>query len=198
MDDKQIPVVQEFKDPTLYLCKKCGVEKSMDDFYPDLTKVHGIRSSCKACQRAFNSSVEELARKQARKKVSRVKDPRKFLLAAARNRAKAEGVAFNIGLNNVFIPEHCPVFGTKFVIGDGHRHPASPTLDRINPRLGYIVGNVAVISWKANSIKRDATLEELEKLLAFMKSYDRVDQFISDTRSTVVKVSLRHNKAGVC
>lgn len=45
----------------------------------------------------------------------------------------------------------------------------SPTIDRINPKLGYIKGNVWVISNKANRFKNDATLEELELLVANLR-----------------------------
>lgn len=40
-------------------------------------------------------------------------------------------------------------------------HDASPSVDRINPHLGYVPGNVQVISYKANSMKRNCTMEEL-------------------------------------
>jgi hypothetical protein len=48
----------------------------------------------------------------------------------------------------------------------------SPTVDRIIPELGYVVSNVAVICWKCNAIKKDATLLELKNLLAWMYSYE--------------------------
>jgi hypothetical protein len=40
----------------------------------------------------------------------------------------------------------------------------SPSLDRIFPELGYTKGNVRVISWRANWIKNNSTIEEIEKL----------------------------------
>lgn len=38
---------------------------------------------------------------------------------------------------------------------------SSPSLDRIDNRMGYVPGNVWVISWKANRMKSDASMEEL-------------------------------------
>lgn len=44
-----------------------------------------------------------------------------------------------------------------------------PSLDRINPDRGYVPGNVQVISFRANTLKNNATREELAKVLAYMK-----------------------------
>ncbi len=44
----------------------------------------------------------------------------------------------------------------------------SPSLDRLDNTLGYIPGNVQVISWKANQIKSNATLQELQAIVAWL------------------------------
>jgi len=44
-----------------------------------------------------------------------------------------------------------------------------PTLDRINNDLGYIKGNVEVISAKANRLKNNGTIEDFELILQYMK-----------------------------
>ena len=48
--------------------------------------------------------------------------------------------------------------------------PASPSLDQIVPGLGYVKGNVQVISHRANTLKSDGTLEEFKKLVIFLGS----------------------------
>jgi uncharacterized protein YejL (UPF0352 family) len=40
-------------------------------------------------------------------------------------------------------------------------HDGSPQLDRLVPELGYVVGNVAVISRLANTIKSNATPQQI-------------------------------------
>ena len=47
----------------------------------------------------------------------------------------------------------------------------SPTIDKLIPSLGYTKGNVWVISRRANMIKSDATLEELELLVGNLKTH---------------------------
>jgi hypothetical protein len=55
----------------------------------------------------------------------------------------------------------CPYLGIPLVHGTGKLTRSSPTLDRITPALGYVEGNVEVISYLANAMKRDATEEQL-------------------------------------
>jgi hypothetical protein len=93
-------------------------------------------------------------------------DKRGKLLAAAKRRAKNFGVSFNLTIGDISIPTLCPVLG--FAMGfDGPREHM-PTLDRVIPSLGYIKGNVAVISMRANRLKNDATIQELEAIRAYV------------------------------
>jgi len=57
--------------------------------------------------------------------------------------------------------------GIPLKIGNGKRTDGSATLDRVLPDLGYVPGNVIVISFRANRIKNDATLDELRLLVEF-------------------------------
>ena len=40
----------------------------------------------------------------------------------------------------------------------------SKSIDRIDSTKGYIKGNVLIVSWRANKLKGDATLEEMVKM----------------------------------
>jgi hypothetical protein len=74
------------------------------------------------------------------------------------------------------LPTVCPVLGCPlrydFTERPGSRrqaHPCAASLDRLDSRRGYVPGNVAVISWRANILKQDATLKELELLVLWMR-----------------------------
>ena len=61
--------------------------------------------------------------------------------------------------------DECPIFHTPFVwgasgLGKGKTRPDSPTLDRILPELGYVKGNVAFLSYRANRIKDNGTMQD--------------------------------------
>jgi hypothetical protein len=94
-------------------------------------------------------------------------NPEDNMLQQARKRAKEKELEFNLDVSDIIIPTHCPVLGIKLERLD-KRHSGSPSLDRIDNTKGYIKGNIAVISWRANSIKKDATLEELKAIVKYL------------------------------
>lgn len=93
----------------------------------------------------------------------------KWLFYSAKGRAKKAGCLFNLEPADIVIPDVCPILGIKLVKGEGRVTAASPSIDRIRPELGYVKGNIQIISFRANTIKSDATADELEKVAAFVK-----------------------------
>ena len=82
----------------------------------------------------------------------------------AKNRAVKKGVPFEITTAYIktIMTDTCPIFGTDFNYGQNKGiKPTSPTLDRIIPELGYIEGNVVIISSQANNIKSAYTSKEI-------------------------------------
>lgn len=97
-----------------------------------------------------------------------------YLVKQASRRATSLGVPFGITVDDIEIPDVCPVLGIEIRIdARGGFNPSSPSLDRVIPELGYVPGNVRVISNRANLLKRDATLAELEALVAYVRRETR-------------------------
>ena len=96
---------------------------------------------------------------------------------ASRDRAKQKGVPFNLTIdhiNEIWPPDNkCPVLGVPFVRGRGEPIPTSPTFDRIEPAEGYTIGNVQVISRRANLIKSDATAAEVMIVAQYLIKEER-------------------------
>ena len=88
-----------------------------------------------------------------------------YMVRRARHRAKKLNLPFNITPGDITIPEKCPILGITLRVATGRHKDDSPALDKIIPEKGYVKGNVMVISQRANVLKRDASLEELEKLV---------------------------------
>ncbi len=89
------------------------------------------------------------------------------LIRGAYRRAKSAGLEFNLTPENFPLPDPpiCPVFGTPFVRGT----PQAASIDRKDNTKGYTVLPMADNAWwisrRANVLKRDATLTELEELV---------------------------------
>ncbi len=86
-----------------------------------------------------------------------------YLWAAAKKRAKEKGLPFDILVEDIVVPDRCPVFGVPLTKQEIKAGPFSPSLDRIIPFLGYTKDNVQVISKKANAMKLDASPDELRQ-----------------------------------
>jgi hypothetical protein len=65
----------------------------------------------------------------------------------------------------------CPLLNINLKKGIKKIQDNSLTLDRIIPKLGYVVDNVMFISHKANRIKNNLTLNEMRILLRNWKNY---------------------------
>jgi len=113
----------------------------------------------------YRAHVEEIREWQ---RGNRIKNLKKVLVYSARQRAKKQGVPFNLSPDDFEIPVRCPVFGFRLKVGNSGFNPRSPSIDRIIPKLGYVPGNIQVISYRANELKRDASLEELKMLVGFL------------------------------
>ena len=85
----------------------------------------------------------------------------------ARKRAEKFGVPFGIEPDDIQIPDTCPVLGIPLL--DKGLRDHRPSLDRIVPSAGYVRGNIAVISFRANRIKSDATIAEMQAVLLYME-----------------------------
>jgi len=98
-----------------------------------------------------------------------LQNPAKYLWKHAKRRAKEKKLPFTITIEDIKVPEYCPVLGLKLIQGDGKVHDASPTLDKIIPSLGYIPENIIVMSKRANTLKSNGTLEEHKQLVKWME-----------------------------
>ena len=86
----------------------------------------------------------------------------KRLLKGAKGRSKRDGIYFKLEYEDIVVPVKCPILGIKLKTNN-RQVPKynSPSLDRINNNRGYTKNNIQVISYRANTMKGDATPKEL-------------------------------------
>ena len=112
-----------------------------------------------------------LSRERAWAKNWRQENPILQILKSAKDRAKKKGLEFNLVESDIVIPKYCPVFPEiELCKSDGKISDNSPTLDRIDNNKGYITDNVKVISFKANRLKGNGTVELFKRLIEYHES----------------------------
>jgi len=103
-----------------------------------------------------------------RDKAWRTAHPANRLRRTAQSRARKLGIKFNLRVEDIVIPKRCPILG-MVLDTTGGRKPNAVSLDRIDPRKGYVRGNVWIISWRANWLKADGSLAELKAIVAALE-----------------------------
>lgn len=115
----------------------------------------GRRSTCKSC------SAKKAKTERDRRKNNWKHKPSLSMLNNSKQRAKKDNIEHNILLEDIVIPDYCPVLGIKLETGDRKSHNNAPSIDRIDNNKGYTKDNICIMSVKANLLKKDGTLEEL-------------------------------------
>jgi hypothetical protein len=84
------------------------------------------------------------------------------LYSSCKGNAKKHGKDFNLTVEDIQIPTHCPIFGWELtnISGEG-RVKTNASIDRIDSTKGYIKGNIIVMCDLANRMKQNATREDL-------------------------------------
>jgi hypothetical protein len=91
----------------------------------------------------------------------------------AKARAKKRVLPYDNKCPDLQLPDICPVLGITLIYPNAlknKRSPNSPSLDRLENHLGYVAVNLRVISFRANTLKNNATVNELEAVIQYMKT----------------------------
>ena len=130
------------------------------------------REDALARQRAKRAYSPEEFRANTRQR--RVDNPVRTMFLQSKSRAKKNGIPFSITQDDIRIPDDCPCCSRRMQDRQGGYKngptDSSPSLDRFVAHLGYTPGNVAVICWRCNRLKMNASVKELREILAWMES----------------------------
>ncbi len=139
------------------ICKICKFEKPLSDFPKAVTTADRRDIYCKPCKKQAQAAWYSKNRRKIKLQ---------SMLHRAAKRAKRKRLQFELVLDDLNpIPLICPVLGITLNWDRGGK-PAgdSPSLDRVDNSKGYVRGNIAIISNRANMIKCDACEEEIRKV----------------------------------
>ena len=167
------------------VCTKCNEHKPFSEFHKGIGHKDGLTYKCKSCHKEYNDNVCPFKRWFINKKKN----------------AKTDGIEFTIEPTDIpgvktretitidrmgrkhysweatQYPKVCPVFEIELDWGMSGRtgdRSKSPSLDR-NPNFGYVKGKVKMMSNLANSMKQNATPEQLKQFSEYHLSHQQLD-----------------------
>jgi hypothetical protein len=153
ISDKNIPLVYELIS---YYPKKLKELKYInDETINELYKVYGETISIIKENRDGRTNV------------------RGKITNSALSRAKLYNLPCDIISEDIILVRTCKYLNIPIQYGNSSSANNSPSIDKINPNLGYVKGNIEIISMLANNMKSSATIEEL---LTFSKNVLKIYQ----------------------
>lgn len=72
-------------------------------------------------------------------------------------------------LNELSFPITCPILGIPLQYNRGTALDNSYSIDRIDSTKGYNINNIEVISLRANKLKSNATMQEIQLLAEYYR-----------------------------
>ena len=152
--------------PSQAVCQCCLKTLPLEDFPKRSDRSGRFRPYCRQCARDG-----QRARYEAHKRES----PFKLKVTRARSRSQFLQVPFDLDaeyLESIWTGT-CPVLGAPIFLNETSRSDEfAAELDRFVPWMGYVRGNVAFLSRRANRLKNNVTTAELEQLITWMKQYE--------------------------
>ena len=93
-------------------------------------------------------------------------NPMRFKLQGLAAKSKKLGILFDLKEEDLIVPDVCPVLGIPL---DGKTRDTQWSVDRLVPDRGYTKANIKIISMRANRLKNDASILDVESILRYMK-----------------------------
>lgn len=97
----------------------------------------------------------------------------KLLWTQLKHSAERRNIHFDLkptDIDTIGIPITCPILDIPLYFHRQKVQDDSISFDRIDSSKGYTVDNLIVISYRANRLKSDATLDELKRITHFYEN----------------------------
>lgn len=154
------------------VCIHCNKSKKLEDFVKDKRTKLGVRNTCLECTLKKSYTLPNYRKRRS----DRVRKYRNTFrggiyqrMSAARERARKEGYPFDLDVDYLIEIFHfqkgkCALSGREMKIGNEYNWWDRASLDKINPELGYVKGNIQFLTNRVNFSKGNLTNEEFFSL----------------------------------
>lgn len=98
------------------------------------------------------------------------------LLNHLKQSAKNRNIYFDLtmdDLNNLSFPLTCPILGIPLHFNRGFAADDSYSVDRVDSSGGYTIDNIIIISNRVNTLKSNATVDEMRKIADFYSTLNQ-------------------------
>ena len=140
-------------------CWGCKELKAFGAFHVMKQGLFGLNTYCKDCRKP---------KSQAHYKSLKFE---KTLWQSAKNRAGRLGREFDISIEDIFIPEVCPVLKQPILLI--RNSPWAPSIDRVDSSRGYTKDNILVMSKRANTLKNNGSLSEMKMVVDWLEENEK-------------------------
>jgi len=159
-------------------CKICREIKPLNAFL-HAKKEKSRRTVCKKCENLRNKMRPGYVKKREKayklRRFLKKNDPKRRWVqdAYANLKQRAKRNDLKITLTKEWLyensPIYCPIFGVRLNYLANGKLGLRASVDRVIPNKGYTPENCQVVSFRANSIKSDATVQELQMIVKYLK-----------------------------
>jgi predicted DNA-binding protein YlxM (UPF0122 family) len=148
------------------------IRQVLQKYYPWLTS--DMRGSQLLSQQKRAKIVEDRFNKHGRENYIFVDDLTRRMSDSFRRKrqnAKESKWGWELTIHDIEWATVCPVLGIELDWFAEAKADNSPSYDRVDSTKGYVPGNVRIISFRANRIKNDGTIDEHKKIIEYMENH---------------------------
>jgi len=92
--------------------------------------------------------------------------------ALIRRKSSCPDVPFDVTVEDLLpMPLVCPILGIPIYQTPNKTTDNSPSIDKIIVEKGYTKGNTIIVSYLANRLKNDGSLEQFQAIVKFLKAH---------------------------
>jgi hypothetical protein len=95
-------------------------------------------------------------------KYSHLTSPQHRMWYRVKKSSERRKLFFDLSIDDIIIPTHCPYLGVELITDPNQSNsPNYFSIDRVDSTKGYVKGNIQIISLLANTMKNNATINQL-------------------------------------
>ena len=173
------------------VCSKCGLEKSLSEFYPHIDKRYGVYYSlCKKCEKQNYIKYQRTRSGLITRMYARQKSSSKTRGHPAPAYSKEWLMEWLIGN---------PILEKLFKEWEisGYDKRKTPSVDRIDNTISYTASNIRIVTWEENNVKGGNEFKN-KAVLQYTKDGEFVSEYISVAKADKITGISHCHISSVC